>query len=223
MISRGVKEFVELFDRAQEFSTTPGQNGWTITDTSSAGTPTYLCVTEDGGAAALTLAANSEVENVCLSFNDVLPWDLAQLKRVDFIAMLTGMDANTSLVLGVGSGRNDTLDSVAVNAWFRVEGASGTLTLETDDGTNDTDDVASGTTLAAVYKKLSIDFSFGLKDVRFYVDGERVAADTTFDISAITEGQNVQPLIQLQKTTGTGTPSVRIAKVAAQYNYAYGE
>ena len=38
MMTRGTKQFVDLFDRAQVFSATPGQNGWTIADTSSSGT-----------------------------------------------------------------------------------------------------------------------------------------------------------------------------------------
>ena len=36
---------VDRFDRAQAFTTTPaGEFGWTIADTSSSGTPTYLCI-----------------------------------------------------------------------------------------------------------------------------------------------------------------------------------
>jgi hypothetical protein len=224
MISRGVQEFCDMFDRAQAFTTTPGQNGWTIADTSSSGTPTYLCITEDGGAAKLTLAATSEAENVCLYQNDVLPFDLRMLQRVDFIAKVAGVDANSVVVFGVGSARADDEDTVAVNAWFKLEGATDTsaLVVETDDGTNDNNDVATGTTLAAVYKKCSIDFSQGVSDVRFFVDGERVAASTTFDMSSATAGANVQLMAQVSKASGTGTPSITIAKVEAQYKYAYG-
>ncbi len=224
MITRGISILSDLFDRAQEFTTTPGQNGWTIADTSSSGTPTYLCVTEDGGAAKLTLASTSEAENVCLHFDDVLPWGLADLKYVEFVLKVAGIDSATTLVAGVGSARNDAVDSVATNAWFKLMGSVSTsaVVVESDDGTNDNDDVATGSTLAAVYKKLHIDFSQGLADVRFYLDGERVAAATTFDLSNITSGQNVQPIIQLQKASGTGVPSVTVAKVEAKYNYAYG-
>lgn len=224
MISRGVHEFVDMFDRAQAFTTTPGQNGWTIADTSSAGTPTYLCITEDGGAAKLTLAANSEAENVCLYQNDVLPYDLANLLRVDFIAKVAGVDSATVITFGVGSARADDEDTVATNAWFKIEGATSTsaLVVETDDATNDLNDKATGTTLASTYKKCSIDFSQGLSDVRFFVDGERVAASTTFDMSDVTSGQNVQLLAQVEKASGTGTPSLTIARVAVAYKYAYG-
>lgn len=220
----GVREFCEFFDRAQAFTTTPGQNGWTIADTSSSGTPTYLCTTEDGGAATLTIAATSEAENVCLYFNDVLPWDLAKLQYVKFVAKVSGIDSATTLVMGLGNARNDTPDSVGVNVWFRMEGSASTTAVvcETDDGTTDTDDKATGQTLAAVYKTFLIDFSQGLSDVRFYIEGERVAAATTFTLASITSGQNVQPIVQIQKASGTGTPAVTIALVEAQYRYAYG-
>lgn len=224
MITRGVREFCELFDRAQAFTTTPGQNGWTIADTSASGTPTYLCATEDGGAAVLTIAATSEAENVCLYFNDVLPWDLAGLQYVKFVAKVSGVDAVTTLTMGVGSARNDTPDSVTVNAWFRMEGSASTsnVVVETDDNTTDNDDKATGYTLSSTYKTFMIDFSRGLADVRFYIEGEPVATGTTFNMSAVTSGQNVQPIIQIQKASGTGTPAVTIAAIEAQYRYAYG-
>lgn len=223
-VSRGVITQVDNFNRAQAFTTTPGQNGWTIADTSSAGTPTYLCVTEDGGAAQLTLASTSEAEIVTLYHNDVLTLDLANLQHVEMIAKVSGIDSATTLTFGVGSARNDTADSVAVNAWFRIEGSTSTsaVVCETDDGTTDTDDKATGATLASVYKKFTIDFTQGLSDVRFYIDGERVAASTTFSLASITSGQNVQPIVMLQKASGTGTPSITIAQITTQQKYAYG-
>jgi len=206
MISRGVKTFIDNFDRAQAFTTTPGMNGWTIKDTSSAGTPTYLCVTEDGGGAKLTLASTSEEEIVTLYQNDVLIYDLAQLKQVWWILKVAAFDAVTDLVAGVGAAQNDTEDSVATNAWLKVDGSVSTsaLVAETDDATTDNDDVATGETIASTYKKLAIDFTNGLADVRFAIDGERVAAGTTFDMSALTAGLNVQPFVQLHKASGTG-------------------
>lgn len=216
--------FCDMFDRAQAFTTTPGQNGWTIADTSSGGTPTYLCITEDGGAAKLTLVNTSEAEIVTLYMNDVLPWDIRQLEYVKFIAKVAGIDAVTTLTMGVGSARNDTDDSVATNAWFRMEGSASTsaVVVETDDATTDNDDKATGTTLSSTYKTFLIDFSQGISDVRFYIDGERVAASTTFSMSAVAAGQNVQPIIQIQKASGTGVPSITVALVEAKYRYAYG-
>ena len=223
-VTRGVITKVENYDRAQAFTTTPGEGGWTIADTSSSGTPTYLCITEDGGAAKLTLAATSEAENVCLYFNDVLPLDIASLHRIEFVAKVAGIDSVTTLVFGLGDARNDTPDTVATNCWFRMEGSVSTsnIVVESDDGVTDSDDKATGTTLSSTDKKFLIDFTNGISDIRFFIDGERVAAATTFTLAGITSGQNVQPMIQLQKASGTGVPSITIAQITTQQKYAYG-
>lgn len=224
MISRGVKTFIDNFDRAQSYTTTPGMNGWTIKDTSSAGTPTYLNITEDGGAAKLTLVNTSEAEIVTLYQNDVLIYDVRQLKSIWWIAKVASIDAVTTLTMGVASAQNDTDDSVATNAWFRMEGSASTsnLVVETDDGTTDKDDIATGTTLSSTYKKLLIDFTNGIGDVRLFVDGARVAAGTLFDMSALTAGLNVQPWVQIQKASGTGVPAVTLAQFGVCYEWGYG-
>jgi hypothetical protein len=137
---------------------------------------------------------------------------------------VSGIDSVTTLCFGLASARNATPDSVAVNAWFRMQGSASltAVVAETDDATTDNDDKATGYTLASVYKTFLIDFTNGLNDVRFYIEGERVAAGTTFNMSAVAAGQNVQPYVTLQKASGTGTPSVTIALVEIAYNYAYG-
>lgn len=222
MIVRGTRTFVDYFDRAQTLAATAGMNGWAVDDVSSSGTPTYLC--GNGGGMALTLASTSEAENVTMHFADVLAYELAKLKRVSFIAKVAAIDALSVLVFGVGSAQADDEDTVAVNAWFKMEGATSTtaIVVETDDGTNDNNDIATGTTLAAVYKKFTIDFANGLADVRFYVDDQRVAAATTFSMSAASAGQCVQPYIQISKPSGAGVPGVTIAQYEVEYNYAHG-
>lgn len=224
MIVRGTRNFVDHFDRAQALTTTPGMNGWTIKDTSPAGTPTYLCLTEDGGAIKLLLDNTSEEQIVTMYQNDVLQYDLAQLQSIWFIAKVSGVDAVTTICMGVASGTNDTEDSVTVNAWFKMDGSVSTtlVVTETDDNTTDNDDKATSATLSSTYKKFEIDFTKGLADVRFNIDGARVTPGTTFDMSAVTSGQNVQPFVRLHKASGTGIPAIQIAQFGAQFNYAYG-
>lgn len=217
---RDIIEIVDDFTRALTLTTTPeGGTGWTIADTSAAGSPTYATISSPSGELKLTLAATSEAENVCLYQNDILPLSLSQLQEVEFLAKVAGIDAVTTLVLGVGSARNDTLDSVTNLAWFRMEGSVSTsaVVVETDDGTTDLDDKATGQTLASTYKRLVINFDNGLTDVRFFMEDSnghlaRVAAATTFDMSAAA-ANNVQPIVQIQKASGTGVPSVTIDRV----------
>lgn len=222
MINRGVRCYSDYFDRAQAFTTTPAANGWTAVLTGT--TPTALCVTEDGGAGKLTLSSNSESQLAVLYHNDVLAFDVAKIKWVEIVAQVAGVDSVTTIVMGVGSAHNTTLDSMATNAWFRMQGSVSTTAVvaETDDATNDLDDKATGQTLAAVYKTFKIDFQNGLADVRFYIEGERVAESTTFDMSDLSAGLNVQPYIAVAKASGTGVPSITVAKFDIAYNYAYG-
>lgn len=224
MVVRKTIVFCDDFDRPQTLTTTPGQNGWTVKDTSSAGAPTYTVATADGGGMVLTLAADSEAEIVTMYHNDVLCFDVARLQSVDIVAKVSGIDSVTTLVFGMASAQNDTPDSVATNAWFRMQGSVSTtaVVVETDDATVDNDDKATGATLSSTLKKFTIDFTDGLSNIKFFIDGERVAAETTFSMAALTAGLNVQPFVQLQKASGTGTPSVTIKSVRIQYTEASG-
>ena len=213
---------VDRFDRAQTYTTTPaGEFGWAIKKT-GAGSPTYLNVS--GGGAAIALSNTSEAQVVALYQSDVLPFPLAKLQSVSFVLKVSSVDAVTTLVAGVASAQNDTADSVATHAWFRMEGSASTsaVVAETDDGVVDNDDKSTGTSLSSTYKKFLIDFTNGLSDVRFYVDGARVAESTTFNMSNASSSQNMQLIVQLQKASGTGTPAITIKRSEVQYNIADG-
>ena len=223
-VTRGTKTFVDDFDRAQAFTTTPGMNGWTIKDTSSSGTPTYLCASEDGGKAVLSFDSQSEAQSIVLYQNDLLNYDLAKLQKVWWVLKVVAFSAVTDMCWGVAAATNATMNTVATNAWFMMDGSDSqsAVVVETDDAVTDNDDVATGVTQAAVYKKYEIDFAQGLADVRFYADGARVAASTTFDMSGLTSGLNVQPYLNILKASGTTVDAVHIAQFGIQYSYAYG-
>lgn len=182
---------------------------WVVADTSASGAPTYV---RAGSVATLTLAATSEVENVCLSHGDSLAFDIDDIQRVVMRVELGAatFTSGSELVFGVGSARNDTTDSVAANAWFKMVGASSTTAVyvETDDGTRDNDDVATGQTLGTTMKEFVIDFTGGKSNVEFYINGIRVAASTTFDMSAYSSA--LQPIVQLQKAANTNVDAVSI-------------
>lgn len=181
---------------------------WLVVDTSSAGSPTAVRATSN---AVLTLAATSEVENLCLAHGDSLAFDIDNIQRVEMrVKIGAAFTTGSELVFGVGSARNDTTDSVTANAWFKMVGASSTTLVycESDDGTNDKDDISSGATLGTTFKKFVIDFTGGKSNVKFYIDGVRVAASTTFDMSNYSSG--LQPIIQLQKAANTNVDAVTV-------------
>lgn len=201
-------EYVEDFLGPQTLTASPaGSDQWDIADTSSAGTPTYT-VGGINGEATLAFDSQSEIQNVCLFKSDVLNFDIDTIHSIELrVKTVAALDSATSLAFGLCSARNDAIDSLAAHASFRLIG-SNSLVVETDDSVNDNDDVATGATLGSTYKRFVIDFAGGKSDVKFYVDGARVAASTTFDMSNYSAG--LQPYVQIQKTADANTDSVVI-------------
>lgn len=207
-------------------------NPWVKDDDSSSGSPTVAGAT--GGGIALTLASTTEAENLCLYFGDVLSFDIDDLIRFSFAAKtVAALDTTTSIAMGLASARNDAIDSIAEAALFRLIGDNNVV-VETDDGTNNNDDVSAGMTLGANWKRFEINFaernstmeppsvSLGRKsNVGFYMSDDlgslrRVASGTRFDMSNYTGG--LQPFFQIQKTSDANTDSVTILEVEVEVN-----
>jgi hypothetical protein len=87
------------------------------------------------------------------------------------------------------------------------------VTAESDDGTIDRDDIATGQTLGTTYRKFGIDFSKGKSNVRFFIDNIPVATSTSFNMSASTS--SLQPIIQIQKAANTNVNAVTLDYVMA--------
>lgn len=182
---------------------------WRVTDTSALGSPTY---TKDaaahGGAITLKFSNTNEVQNLCLNFNNKLQLDIDQLLDIEFqVKTVASLDTATTLTFGLCTDRNDNPDSTTNNAQFKLSG-SNAIVCETDDGTNDNDDKATGLSLVATYRHFRISFAGGKNNVKFYIDDQHVATSTTFDMSNAT-GQ-LQPFVQLQKTADTNEDSVSV-------------
>jgi len=210
----GIRDFAEYVDDfwgADTYSTAGQGSPWAIADTSSSGTPTYAHVSPSAtGEIALTMAATSEVENVCLSFGDVLPFDIDNLQRFEARVKVSGCTTGTTIAWGLATARNDTPGSIANRALFRMTGATSTtaVTVETDDATTDSGLIATGATLATVYKEFVIDFTGGKSNVKFYIDGVRVASATTFSLAGFSA--SMQPFFQIQKAANTNVDAITI-------------
>jgi hypothetical protein len=199
-------------------------------DTSAAGSPTVGGLL--GGGLRMALSSTNEVQNLCVYMGDVLPFDIDEIVAVEFIAKtVASLDATTMLAFGLASARNDTIDSIVAHASFRCIGDNNVL-VETDDGTTDLDDVATGLTLGATWKRFRIDFasrnttieppsvSKGRKsNIEFYGANDsgslrRVASGTRFDMSAYTSG--LQLYAQLQKTANTNVNSFDLLEASIE-------
>lgn len=195
---------------------------WVVADVSSAGAPTYVIGTDGGaasqapGIAKLDLAADSEAESLILSHGGIELFDVTDglIFETRLKMNQAAVGAVTDFSFGLCAGQNATWNSTTVLAAFRVVGADSTtnVVVETDDGTTDKDDIATGQTLINAYKYFKIDMT-DLTNVKFWMTNGnsrlvRVASGTTFDMSAYSSC--VQPVFQLQKASGTDTAGVSI-------------
>jgi hypothetical protein len=215
----GIQDFQEyvddFFGTSAAFPTSADPaTPWLVADTSSAGAPTYV---RNASNAVLTLAATSEVENVCLYHGDALSFDIDELLSAEFRIKVTGCTTGTTITWGMASARNDTPASMTALALFQMVGATSTtdVTVETDDNVTDTAPVSSATALSTTFKRFVIDFS-NKSDIKFYIDGVRVARTTTFTMAGYTSG--LQPFIQIQKAANTNVDAITVdyVKVVAK-------
>ena len=177
------------------------------------------------GVLELALAATSEIENACVSMADKLHFDIANINSVEFRARLAvalgTTAATTQVAFGLTGNRNDTIDSIAQNILFRVLGnTSGAVIVESDDGTTDKDDIATGITLTDTWKNFLLDFrQGGVRDVRFFGQGSRgmvrIGGGTTFDMSAYTGG--LQFFAQIQKAANTDLGTLQIDRFTVNF------
>ena len=186
-----------------------------VTDTSSAGTPTYAVVTPSAcGELNLAFDNTNEIQNVCISMGDKLCFDIDNVQsfRARVKQGQTTINAASSFAIGLASARNDTIDSIAALALFRLIGTNEVM-IETDDAVNDNDDKATGISIGTSYVDLYIDFC-NKKNVKFYVNGQPVCQNLTFDMSNYTG--SLQVYIQAQKTASTNTDSFVIDYVSVE-------
>lgn len=174
--------------------------------TYTAGSPLVGPVEDSAnGEAVCQLSATNEVNNAFLTWNDQLL--IPANRRPVFEARVKMGTVTTAqvVVIGLASAFNATLDSTTSNVWFRWQASLAAL-AEGDDGTTDTDDAATGKTLTTgTYYYFKIDMS-DLKDVKFWIDDDLVYDG--LDVSALDGNDLLQPIIGIQKASGTGTVSV---------------
>lgn len=191
------------------------------------------CVGRNTGGVTLTLGATDQTQTASLYMGDVLAYDIDDLIAAEFtVQTVAALAANSVITFGMISARANDPDAVVANAYFKLAG-NNTLVVESDDGTNDNDDVATGQTLVAAWKRFRIEFGEGVftasppafsgggkDDVRFYCGDargrmRRVAEGTRFNMENYAVG--LQPSFQLQKAAGVVTDSLSILECTVEY------
>ncbi len=165
-----------------------------------------------------TLAATSEAETVGVDFGDSLMLNdptagavnVNPVGRPTFEAYLRFPIALTTAqtaVIGLGTAFNATLTSIAEYAWFRLT-ANMNVLLEGKDGTTTTLAQVPGSApvlVAGTYNLFTIELSQG--QAQFSLDGNVLG---TVPMAALTSAMGMQPMIYLQKASGTTVPQVEI-------------
>lgn len=175
---------------------------WNVVDVGDA---TEAVVADSvNGDFRLHLAATNEAEDAVLYMNDNKNFDVGSgLIFETRINVNVDIGTGVTAVFGMAGDHNLAKDSVTEHAWFRMQ-ASNAVLAESDDTTNDNDDKATGVTaVSGTYNIFRIDFT-DISDVKFYIDGARVAASTTFNMENLTAAeQKMQPYFSLDKANGT--------------------
>ncbi len=164
--------------------------------------PTQVIVSVENGACALTLTNAIEAQISGLYFGDICPFRLDRGPIIEARVMWTVMPTeNTKMtaVLGLCNATAGDIDAITDSVWFRWDGDTGGLiTLESDDTAHEQSKVTSGvTSLINTWQILRLDLT-DMQNVRFYIDGARVAKATSFIIHTDVD-QEYQPMIRLDK------------------------
>ena len=178
---------------------------WTAKDTGDA--TEAVVADEANGVVALSLTATEEKQEAGIYWGDQRTLVAGQgLVFEARVKVSTTPTLVAEAVWGLASDFVETGDAVANNAFFKVDGSTSIL-CESDNATLDVDDtdsgIVAGTTTWRVYR---IDAS-NVDDVRFFIDGARVCATTTFKVLAATL---LQPYFYVFKASGAGLGVVKI-------------
>lgn len=208
-----------------------GECGFTKTLVQTGGSPT-VAPSKDG--VVLTIDATSEAQAANLLQGDVLLFDIDDLIRLEGQVKLStdSLGSGVEVVFGLAGAYNATLDTIAQSAWFKLAG-SNSVVVETDDGTTDNDDVATGFTIGTEFRKFAIDFSVGVHSqappaasaggkasVRFFLENSQgqlmpVATNTNFSMAAYAGG--LQLFARVGKASGTDAAAMTIKNLIPEY------
>jgi hypothetical protein len=201
---------------SQLMTTETGSTGPWATVEVALNTAIAVRANEANGVVAMIMDADVNAEDAVLFWNDQRPINVKAgcvfetRINVAVLPTLTGQ-----AVFGMAGDHNLDKDAVTEAAWFKLDG-SGAVLAESDDTTNNEDDVATGVTaVAGTYNTYRIDFT-NIADVKFYIDGVAVATGTTFDMSNLTDAEGMmQPYISLDKgaDAGLGTLDVDYVRI----------
>jgi hypothetical protein len=181
--------------------------------------PPTVAKTADGvnGFVLLSLTADSQKQDAALHMNDETMLSIAQGAVFQARLALTTLPTGNGIAsFGLWGAWAD--GGSAYRVGFEVP-AGGVVTCESDDNATDTAAATNVTMVAGTYYNFVIDCT-NQADIKFYINGERVAGSTTFNNAASAANSKVQPHLGLYKASGVGVGVMSVDCVQVWQNRA---
>jgi hypothetical protein len=181
---------------------------WGVLDT--AGGAEAIVANAANGVYGMALDATNEAQLAGLYWSDQRPLVLNQGLVFEARAALSVLPTTAVIAcIGLAGAHNAAVDTVAESIWFRAD-ANGVITVEHDDTATETSKVATGITLTAgLFAIFRIDCTIPT-DIKFFINGARVAGSTTFSGAAVPT-LALQPVIRIGKeAAGTGLGTIQL-------------
>ncbi len=167
----------------------------------------------EGGALRFNITATSEAQKSDAISVDGFSPAANPIVEVAFRMPNGGSAGASDFSLGLANASHATdADSITDSIFFHMDGGATLIKAECDDGTNET--AATTTAVSFVAGTAVANRVEGwidcrdLTNVKFYLDGVRVASGTTFSVAAATNTYFL--LAHVEKTTGTETADMTV-------------
>ena len=182
----------------------------TLTEKST-NSATLAAITGIGGGLLASLTSDSEAQAAGVETAKVIDASSDCVFQSKIIVS-TALTSGSQVVVGL-------IDATPAGAVANKAGAMFTidsdlvLDVSTDDDTTDNDPATTGKTLVVDTEyRLGIDLR-DTSDVKFYLDGQRLNADTKYDMSAISSSNLMIATAQIDKASGTSTGAIKIKQL----------
>lgn len=191
---------------------------WTALDTGAAAED--VVADAANGAIGLALDATNEIQLAGISWGDnrTLVLNQGLIFEARFKLAVLPSAASVIAVVGLQGDHNAAVDTVAESIWFRADG-NGQITVENDDTAHETSKVATGVTLTTADWIIAKIDCTDIADVKFFINGNRVAEGTTFNMSQVA-GLALQPVARISKSAATSLGTMHVDYVRAWMNRA---
>jgi len=172
---------------------------------------------EVNGVIACALTADNEKQDAAFHMNDELQFSLAQGVVFEAWVKLSVLPTGAASVASWGLWGAWADGGSAYRVGFTAESGSGLITCECDDNATDTN-ASSGVTVTASDWHLYQIFCTDQTNIKFFIDGMRVAGSTTFNNAASAANLKCQPHFGMYKATGTTVGTMQIDSVRILQN-----